>query len=250
MKFDLWGYRFYFAYLAVFGVLAWGIGPSLWAHVRVLFSSAGFAYVIKGRWDFALGYIAMFSLFFIFLSKHPLRKVEWRNYSLYMAFIVALFAEMFGFPLTIYLLSPVLPGPPGSLPPIMFRAAFLGEIFRLEFNTALGLVVSAFSAAVVILGWKQVYGKEGLVRNGLYGIVRHPQYSGMLLMVSVWALVWPTLPTIALWPVLAYAYYRLCLREERDMVEAYGERYREYQKNVPMLLPYLRKVGHPPRARC
>ena len=239
---ELRQYRFYFAYLVFFGVLLWGIGPSLWLHIRMLFSQGGVGYVIKQRWDFALGYIAMFSLFFLFLSKHPLKEVKWKQYSLYTAFIVALFVEMFGFPLTIYLLSPVLPGASGSLPPIMFEAVLLGQVFRLEFNTAVGLVVSVFSAVLIILGWKQVYTGEGLVTYGLYSVVRHPQYTGMLLMISVWALVWPTLFTIALWPVLVYSYYGLCRSEEKEMVRQFGKHYVEYKEQVPMLLPFL-KMG-------
>ncbi len=87
-------------------------------------------------------------------------------------------------------------------------------------------------------GWKKIHAAgEQLVTDGIYSRVRHPQYAG-LFIVSVGLMIqWPTLVTLLLWPIMIVVYYRLAMREERRMLELFGERYLEYRKSVPAFLP-------------
>ncbi len=101
--------------------------------------------------------------------------------------------------------------------------------------------------------WKQIHAADdGLVTDGAYARVRHPQYSGLFL-ISVGMLVqWPTILTLLMWPLLTWAYYRLALREEREMIERFGDAYEAYRARVPAFIPHRMTRGRElrPRARA
>lgn len=44
-----------------------------------------------------------------------------------------------------------------------------------------------------------------------------------------------------MWPILTYAYYRLAMREEREVTASIGEKYARYIAMVPAFVPRLRK---------
>jgi len=173
------------------------------------------------------------------------RRREWRHLSLAEAYLVALFTEMFGVPLTIYLLGSVLgvelglSGLEGHL-----WAALLARtgLVSLE-DTVAG--VMALTAALIILGlalmtcgWWQFWRSRGeLVTAGLYRLVRHPQYTGFLLVVVAFLVQWPTIITLVMFPILAVQYYRLAKREEADLAEHFGGRWALYQVRTSMLIP-------------
>lgn len=108
-------------------------------------------------------------------------------------------------------------------------------------NFILHLVSNGFWIMGIVImgtGWKKIHSAKGnLVTNGIYGLVRHPQYVGLFLVSLGLMIQWPTLVTLVLWPVMFIVYYRLAAREERRMVEVFGERYLEYRKRVPAFFP-------------
>ena len=167
---------------------------------------------------------------------------EWSRAGLVQAFIIALYAEMYGFPLTIYLLTgffgldiPWLHAS-GHLWATLFGWGGLGAM--IEMIVGYGFVF--FGLTLLVEGWREVYQarKESrLAAGALYGVVRHPQYTGIFLAVFGQLIHWPTIPTLVLFPVIVWAYYRLAKKEEAHLVEQFGEEYLAYRRQVPMFLP-------------
>jgi protein-S-isoprenylcysteine O-methyltransferase Ste14 len=68
--------------------------------------------------------------------------------------------------------------------------------------------------------------------------VRHPQYTGLFIALFGEGIVhWPTVFSVALFPLIVLAYYFLARSEERKVEEEFGDEYREYRKRVPMFIP-------------
>jgi protein-S-isoprenylcysteine O-methyltransferase Ste14 len=167
---------------------------------------------------------------------------EWSRAGLIQAFIIALYAEMYGFPLTIYLLTGWLGieipwlHQSGHLWAALFGWGDLGAMIEM----LVGYTVVFIGISLLIEGWREVYlaTQEGrLATDGLYGLVRHPQYTGIFVAVIGQLIHWPTIPTLVLFPVIVWAYYRLSRREEQQMFDKYGQQYAIYQQQVPMFVP-------------
>ena len=135
---------------------------------------------------------------------------------------------MFGWPLLIFLISPVV-----ELPSLR---GWTREIFG-HAGPLIGTWVSMIGLLLIALGWEKIHKATGLVTNGIYRFVRHPQYTGMFLFTFGWILHWPSVITLILWPVLVVAYVWLARREEAVVIEEFGEPYLEYAKKTPRFLP-------------
>ncbi len=112
----------------------------------------------------------------------------------------------------------------------------------------IGFALNLAGAALIILGWKEIYhrywrkdeGEGTLVTNGIYAYSRHPQYAGFILLTFGLLVHWATLPLLIMWPILVVKYYKLARREEAEMEKEFGEEYRLYRERVSMFIPYPR----------
>jgi len=207
--------------------------------ISFVFSVAAVGYPVN------LGYVILnlilLCLFVLFIKFR--RRAARLPASVYLAFIVALYIEMYGFPLTMYVMMWLLGySNPGNLwyflveltGKDLFVSIFLG--FMLPISNSIIIV----GTLLIVFGWKEIFRTKGqLVTTGIYGHVRHPQYLGLLVLTIGINVLWMTISTILLWPILAILYYRLAKEEEKRMEEKFGEEYQRYKSKVPMFIPRL-----------
>jgi len=195
-----------------------------------------------GYWYLVALNVIIFGLFILFI---PFRKRQQRlPASVYLAFIVALYTEMYGFPLTIYVLTWLL----GYQNPLTHTsghilAPIIGEDLFFMVVHPISNIMILTGILLVVLGWREVHSaQQELVTTGLYAYVRHPQYLGFITLTLGMIVQWATLPTLLMWPLLVILYYQLAKQEEKEMEAKFGEKYRKYKSKVPMMLP-LRKLN-------
>ena len=171
-----------------------------------------------------------------FLALLPFRRPTkhiWKSRGTFAAFVIALMTEMFGFPLFIFLLSPLV-----NVPEV-------GEIFEEGFKifgqkpALVGTAISFLGLALIAIGWTQIHRAKGMVIKGIYRYMRHPQYTGILLFTFGWLVHWPSIVMLVLWPILIVMYAWLAKQEEKQALEEYGEDYIVYAKRTKRFIPFV-----------
>ena len=206
-----------------------------------------------GLWGLVILESTIFILFAFSFFK-PRTKRDWRTFGSFAGFIVALFVEMYGFPLTIYLLSGWLAH---KLPGIDLMSHDAGHLWYtlLGFkgdphSNPIHLASNLFIFGGFILlasSWRVLFTAQRehtLASTGPYAYIRHPQYLAFIAIMVGFLIQWPTLVTLIMFPVLVITYVRLAHREEREVEAEFGETWREYAARTPRWIP---RFGGGPR---
>ena len=202
-------------------------------------------------------------IFFAYTFFKPRTPRDCRSFSAFSAFLVALFAEMYGFPLTIYFLSGWLQS---RFPDVDWFSHDAGHLLEMMFGWKanphagpfhiLSFVFIGGGFILISAAWKVLYDVQqsrSLATTGPYSYVRHPQYVGFIMVMFGFLLQWPTILTLAMFPVLTMMYVKLAWAEEQDARAAFGEAYARYAAKVPGFIPKLSRIlgqsagGFPPR---
>jgi protein-S-isoprenylcysteine O-methyltransferase Ste14 len=207
-----------------------------------------------GLWLVAAINAAIF-IFFAFSFFKPRTASDWRSLGAFSAFIVALFVEMYGFPLTLYLLAGWLGSRFPVLDPLSHDAGHLWPaLFGWTMDPhwspfhLLSFVLIAGGFILIAAAWRVLHAAQRagqLATAGPYAHVRHPQYIGFALIMIGFFLQWPTLVTGLMLPVLLFMYWRLARREELEVKAAFGKQYRQYARQVPAFVPRLAGLFRP-----
>ena len=201
-----------------------------------------------GLWSLVIINSALF-LFFALSFFKPRTARDWRTFGTFSAFIVALFVEMYGFPLTIYLLYGWLARRFPGVDPLTHDFGHLWyPLLGFGGNPHLNPIHLA-SNVVILLGfyllasaWRVLYEAQRtstLATTGPYARIRHPQYVAFVLIMFGFLLQWPTLVTLVMFPILTITYVRLAGREEADVRAAFGPTWDDYARRTPRFLPDL-----------
>ncbi len=188
-------------------------------------------------------------IIFAFSFTRPKTATDWRSFGAFSAFLVALFTEMYGFPLTIYLLSGWLQT---RFPDVDFFSHDAGHLLEAIFGWRVNPHFGPFHIAsnLLIFGgfwllasaWTVLYRAQRehkLAMGGPYASIRHPQYVGFVLILFGFLLQWPTLLTLVMFPVLVFMYGYLARSEEANMLAQFGEEYASYVTRTPRFFPRL-----------
>ena len=201
-----------------------------------------------GLWGLVVVNSLVFIIFaFSFFKPKTMR--DWRSFGAFSGFIVALFAELYGFPLTIYLLSGWMQA---RFPQTNLLSHDAGHLwwmmtgrhgnphFGLPHLLGIALIIGGFY--LLSVAWHVLYEAQRtgtLATTGPYSRIRHPQYVAFVLIMTGFLMQWPTLVTLVMFPILVVMYVRLARQEEHDTEARFGQAWRDYAAVTPRFFPRL-----------
>lgn len=193
------------------------------------------------NWFGVIFFSVLYGVILLFMPFY--KKMDRKPAGTYLAFVIAFAIEMHGIPFSMYVISWII----GKNLPV---GALWGHTL---FDTIgywgmyINIACGAVGLFLIMNGWYNIYkkywsketGTGTLVETGLYKYIRHPQYTGLLLLSFGMMIEWATLPLLILYPVMIYMYVRLAKKEEEDMIDEFGSAYQDYMKRTKMFIPHL-----------
>jgi len=207
---------------------------------------------------FTIGYfnvwlVAIYTILvgiFLFGILRPCRKVEWKSAGVAQAWVMALYAEMYGVPLTAYFVMTWVGRTQseaenhfnGHLWPIIFSIPDMYLRQTQVWFTLVGQLLILAGGLLAIFGWREIHravASNSIAQTGLYRFIRHPQYTGFYLFLIGSVINWPTFLTLLTFPALCVVYRRLAIAEEQEALEMFGDEYQQYMQRTGRFLPRL-----------
>lgn len=193
------------------------------------------------QWGAVLFFTIIYSAALLFVPFY--RKMDRKPATAYLAFVLAFAIEMHGIPMSMYLISWVIGR---NLPEgVLWGHTLFNQIGYM--GMYLNIVCAILALFIIGNGWYNIYhkywskgpGKGRVVKTGVYKYIRHPQYTGFMLLTVGMILEWATLPLLIMWPFILWMYYRLAKKEEQDMISEFGEEYIMYKQKTKMFIPFI-----------
>ncbi|MGI6451662.1 MAG: methyltransferase family protein [Desulfitobacteriia bacterium] len=193
------------------------------------------------NWFGVLLFAILYSGVLLFIPFY--KKMDKKPAGTYLAFVIAFAIEMHGIPFSMYIISWVIGK---NLPEGVLWGHTLVSKIGLG-GMYINIACAILALFLILNGWYNIYkkywskekGTGSVVKSGVYKYIRHPQYTGLLLLSLGMLIEWATLPLLILYPVIVVMYVRLAKREEEDMLKEFGDEYREYMRTTKMFIPYL-----------
>src|SRR3546814_18620196 len=92
----------------------------------------------------------------------------------------------------------------------------------------LGYALVVIGIGISVQGWRELYRarrENRLAADDLYGLVRHPQYTGLFIALFGEGVVhWPTLFSVGLFPIIVAVFFSLARNDEDRKSVVQGQR--------------------------
>jgi len=193
------------------------------------------------NWFGVLLFVVLYSIVLLFIPFY--KKMDTKPRRTYIAFVIAFAIEMHGIPFSMYVISWIIGK---NLPEgVLWGHTLFSSIGYLGMYINIGCAIIALF--LILNGWYNIYrkywskqtGSGKLVTSGVYKFIRHPQYTGLLLLSLGMMIEWATLPMLIMFPVMVFMYTRLAKKEEKDMINEFGENYKRYMARTKMFVPFI-----------
>ncbi len=193
------------------------------------------------QWVGVAFFIVLYAIALLFVPFY--KKMDRKPATAYFAFLLAFAFEMHGIPMSMYFISWIIGKklPEGVLwgHTLVDKIGFAGMYINISFNIIGFIIIANGWYNIYHKYWSKESGKGKVVKTGVYKYIRHPQYTGFMLITLGMLFEWATLPMLLMWPFIVALYFRLARKEEKDMIDEFGEEYIMYMKKTKMFIPFI-----------
>ena len=88
--------------------------------------------------------------------------------------------------------------------------------------------------------FQQERGELIIIKTDVFAMIRHPMYFGSILAYLGFVILSFSVIALIVFVIVVIFYFYLFRYEEQILVEKIGDKYRNYMKKVPMLIPFIK----------